>query len=61
MRLLAEGQVTLNSLQGVFVEGEIRKYEEQKNKVLSALEETAKNGDKVLEQSILTSIDIMKI
>lgn len=26
-----------------------------------ALEEMAKNGDKTLEQSILTSIDIMKV
>ena len=61
MRLLVQGEATLNSLQGVFVKGEIRKYEEQKNKVLSALEEMAKNGDSVFEQSILTSIDIMKI
>jgi hypothetical protein len=45
----------------MFIDGEIRKFDELKGKILLHLESISKNSDKVFDQSILTSIDIMKV
>jgi len=38
MKLLAEGDTTLGKLQSLFIELEIKKFEEQKGKIISSLE-----------------------
>jgi hypothetical protein len=45
----------------MFIDSEIRKFDELKGKILLHLESISKNSDKVFDQSILTSIDIMKV
>lgn len=38
LKLLAMGETTLNRLQSVYIEGEIRKYDEQKKKINASFE-----------------------
>lgn len=61
MKLLGEGLTTLNKLPSVFIDMEIKKYEEQKQKILNSLSGATENKNKIFEQSILTSIEIINI